>query len=335
MLLLAGLVLNDQYGFYTSWSDLFGGSSPVVVAGAGASASQALGRPLPHGGPGGLGRAGSEAAGTGSLPRPTQREQSWVVHGPHSGLTGTVDVTLPAGYLDASQATRRYPVIEAFAGYPGTPQVWTRGLSFVPLLDRLAAVGSLAPTIVVSPQLEFPGGTDTECVDGGPGHAEVETWISEDVPQFVAAHLRTRTDRASWSTLGVSMGAWCAALTTMRHPDVFGTAVVLGGYFRPDFDPSYVPFSPTSAEGRRDDLVALARQAPPPVALWVFTSMADGLSYPTSRELLASARSPLSVTSTVQTDSGHRMSVWVGQLPRALTWLAATSSGFSGTSGAS
>jgi hypothetical protein len=51
-------------------------------------------------------------------------------------------------------------------------------------------------------------------------------------------------------------------MAAMLHPSQFGGAIVMGGYFRPDFGPKYEPFAPGSAADHRYDLVDLARKAP-------------------------------------------------------------------------
>lgn len=324
-LLVAGVLLNDQYGFYASWSDLLGQGGPQQVTTSGAGVGSALGGRVVTGGTlGPAAVAGAREAPLPPLPDPGQRVQHFTVHGPRSGLTGTVLVSLPASYAAPGDATRTYPVVEAFQGYPGNPTTWVDGPGLVPTLDALSRTGQASEAIVASPQVEFPAGRDTECVDGGVGRPQVETWISEDVPHFLATHLRVRRGRASWATVGFSFGGWCAALTTMLHPGVFGSAIVLAGYFAPDFDPTYRPLAPSSSAARRLDLVALAANAPPPVALWVYTSRADGLSYPSSHAFLRAARSPMSVTSVVSPDAGHRMAVWLAVLPAALRWLTST-----------
>jgi len=65
------------------------------------------------------------------------------------------------------------------------------------------------------------------------------------------------------------------------------------------------------------------------VAPWLQTSKADVLSYTGSAALLKAAHPPLSIESRVEVNAGHRMSVWADVVPQALTWLGATSSGFS------
>lgn len=195
-------------------------------------------------------------------------------------------------------------------------------------LDRLAAADRIRPTLVVAPQLEFPAGVDTECVNGRAGEPQVETWISQDVPAWVGQHLRVVPDRAAWATIGLSAGGWCAGMTAMLHPAQFGAAVVMGGYLRPDFGPFYTPLAAGSPALRRYDLVRLEASTPPPVAVWVETSHADPLSYTSTADFLKAARAPTAVTAVVLQDAGHRMSVWQGLLPQSLTWLGASAQGF-------
>jgi len=120
-------------------------------------------------------------------------------------------------------------------------------------------------------------------------------------------------------------------MVSMLHPDVFGAGIVLGGYTTPDFGRGYQPFGAGDPAATRYDLVALAKSAPPPVALWVETSKADGLSYSSSAALLKAARPPLSIQSRVEVNAGHRMSVWADVVPDALKWLASSVTGFKAT----
>jgi hypothetical protein len=325
VLLTAAIALNDQYLFYADWTDLydgFGGHVSASTTSAGGAAGNAL-------------RRGGSALGA-SLPTPgipagasqQNRVLRFTVTGATTHLRGGVDVLLPVSYFSPANRLRRYPVLEAFHGFPGAPDQWVDTFDLPAHLDALAAAHRIADTIVVIPTLQIPPGRDTECVNGGTPQTAVEDWLSRDVPDWLSHGFRVQPDRTAWATIGFSEGGWCAAMVTMLHPDRFAAAVVLGGYFRPDFGRAYRPFPLTSPQGRRYDLVALTARRPPPVALWVQTSHSDPLSYGTSDALLRAARPPLSVTATVLAHAGHRIGVWLSYLDPSLVWLGRVVPGF-------
>jgi enterochelin esterase-like enzyme len=190
-----------------------------------------------------------------------------------------------------------------------------------------AAAGHLAPAVVVMP-FYTPGQIDTECVDGGAGQPQVEQWLTRDVTGWVEHHLRVGNSRTSWATFGLSAGAWCASMLAMLHPDLYSAAISLGGYYQPDFARTYIPFKPGSPQWDHYDLLRVAHDHPPTVALWVQTSKADAVSYGTTRQLLATAKPPTSITADVLPNAGHRLSVWTALIPQTLQWLGRTAPGF-------
>jgi S-formylglutathione hydrolase FrmB len=315
VLAFAGAALNDQFGFYVSWSDLAGARSPVTVTHHGASARTAAGAHVGHG----LSPAPYSAA-----PLTAGRLQHLDVAGVHSGVHAPVTVLLPAGY-SASSSTR-YPVIEALHGFPGSSTSWVTGMGVQAALDGLVASHTIRPSIVVMPQINVPGHVDGECVNGPAGTPQLETWLARDVPEYVASHFRVETRRSSWAVAGYSEGGWCAAMVGLRHPDVFGGDIVFSGSFQPEFTRAYRPFGATVPA--RYDLVRLARTAPPPLAMWVQSSKPDGYSYPQTARFLKAVRAPLSVTTDLLKTGGHREPLWAAELPTALTWLAHDVPGF-------
>lgn len=316
---LAGAALNDQYLFYSSWADLLGSHSTSVQVHHGGTTPEVVTAPV-HG-PGFKGMA--TPAALPSLPQPGSRTQEYTVVGKRSNADGEVFVYLPVGYDPTSP--RAYPVIVGLPDLHGGPRGFLH-LDVVRTVDRLTAEHRLAPSIVVVPRIDTPASLDHECVNGGPGQPQTDTWLSHDIPAWTALHFRVARSRTSWATLGYSYGAWCAASLSMRHPDVFGGAIVLLGYFRPDFSAAYDPRS-TAAE-RGYDLVTLAHTAPPPVSMWVLTSREDALSYPTSSKFLSVAHPPLDVTGNVLAHGGHHDSVFTPYIPASLAWLAQTLPGF-------
>lgn len=316
---LAGVLLNDQYFFYSSWADLLGSRNPSVSLHHGGTSSEAVSATV-HGP--GFTRITTPAV-LPPLPRPGARLQTYTVVDHRTNFDGQVYVHLPVGY--DPKASRTYPVILGLHGFPSGPKGFL-ALNFLSSIDRLTAEHRLAPSIVVVPRIDTPASLDTECVNGGPGQPQTDTWLAHDIPSWTAHHFRVRLARTSWATLGYSYGGWCAASLSMRHPDVFGAAAVLLGYFRPDFGVTYDPLTP--AAERAYDLVTMARTSPPPVAMWVLTSREDTLSYPTTSTFLSAARAPLDVTATVLAHGGHRDSLFTPYVPAAIAWLGQTLPGF-------
>jgi hypothetical protein len=316
---LCAAALNDQYLFYSSWADLFGSRSALVNLHHGGTVQRAVAAHVA-----GAGLSHVLTSGTlPPLPQPGARMQSYLVADPRSGARGQVIVYLPVGYDPTS--SRTYPVILGLHGFPSGPRSFVR-LGFLSTIDTLTAEHRLAPSIVVIPRIDTPASLDTECVNGGPGEPQTDTWLSRDLPAWTLQHFHVRSDRTSWATVGYSYGAWCAASLTMRHPDVFGASIVLLGYFRPDFSSSYQPLTGTTR--KEYDLISIARTTPPPVAMWVLTSREDSLSYPTTSKFLSVARAPLAVSATVLAHGGHRDAVFAPYIPTALAWLGQTLPGF-------
>lgn len=316
---LCGVVLNDQYLFYSSWPDLLGARSASVQVHRGGTSTERRASAVP--GPGFTEMTTPDSLPP--LPTPGSRLQSYTVMDARSNSRGQVVVYLPVGY--DPQSRRTYPVLLGLHGFPAGPESFLR-LPFVGNVDTLTAEHRMAPSIVVVPRIDTPETLDTECVDGRVGQPQTDTWLSHDIPAWTAQHFRVALTRTAWAAVGYSYGAWCAASITMRHPDVFGGAIVLLGYFRPDFSRVYDPLTSSTEQGY--DLVELARKAPPPVALWILTSREDSLSYPTTSQFLSVARPPLDVSAVTLAQGGHRDSVFVPFIPTALEWLAQTVPGF-------
>ena len=332
LVLLAAVVqLNDQFLFFADWADLHGALTGTMASTGlhrGGTTGQAARTSVS--GPAAIRPVALEPLPPGSDIGPGVTR--YRVSGPLSGVTADLVVAVPDGYRD-NPATS-YPVLETFSGYPGAPQQWIQAFHVSDAVDREVAAHRLGRMLIVSPQLEVPAGVDTECVNGLPGDSQVETWLTRDVPDWIAAHFRVRTDRGSWATVGMSAGGWCAAMAAMLHPAQYGGAIVMAGYFRPVFGPLYEPFPVDSDSERRYDLVDLVRRQPPPTALWLGTSHADTLSYPTSAAVIARAKQPLSVSATVLQNAGHRTMVWLDLLPAALDWLGRSVPGFAAPTGA-
>jgi enterochelin esterase-like enzyme len=322
LLAVAG-TLNAQYDWYSSWRDLgtalsggdssVGSAEPVHAGGQLAAPIRSVREP--------------QITGLNPNPGPDGQYVTVTLPGPLSKVSSSVVVWLPQSYTQAGSAHRRYPVIEVFHGIPGSPREYTHDINLGKMVAGLAVAGRIREAILVMPD-SSPNNVDTECVNGGSRGLAMEDWLTKDVPSWVRHNLRVQPDRQSWATMGLSAGGFCSSMAAMLHPQTYGSAIELGGYLTPQFDSHYRPFAYGSTAWKRYDLVKLAAVSPPPVALWIETSKTDSLSYWGNKRLIATARAPMSVTADVLLDAGHRMSVWVGVMPTALSWLGSTASGF-------
>jgi S-formylglutathione hydrolase FrmB len=144
------------------------------------------------------------------------------------GTATTVDVSIytPPGY--AIDTTRRYPVLyEAPTGLG----LWGSGTGAIGALDSLIDSGAMPASIVVfidSLGAPYP---DTECANSFDGRMWMETFISKTVPEYVDTHYRALATASARALMGMSAGGFCAAMVTLRHPDVFATSISFSGYY--------------------------------------------------------------------------------------------------------
>jgi enterochelin esterase-like enzyme len=232
----------------------------------------------------------------------------------HGALTLPMYVYLPAAYRTGDD---RYPVITVFHGFPGTPEFWLRDLDAQSTLDREIAAGRMAPTVVLFPDQTPDALRDTECTDlrGGP---QAETFLTVDVPAFVRAHYRVRTDQAGWGLAGYSAGAFCAINLLLRHPGQYAAAASLSGYAEPGID-----IGDGSQNTTNNPMWRLRNLPQPPVSLWLGWADDDLESARDSRRLAAEVRAPLEVTTAVVARGGHNSTVWRLMEAPAFDWLSA------------
>jgi len=134
--------------------------------------------------------------------------------------TATVTIYLPPGY-DQSRG-RRYPVVyEAPFGLgplgPFLDGYFTSGVAPAEILVFVAETGGPYP--------------DSECANSYDGRERFESFVVDTVVPFVDGHFRTIPTRAARTIYGPSQGGFCAAMLLLRHPDVFGQAIALSGYY--------------------------------------------------------------------------------------------------------
>lgn len=306
--LLAFVSVNDQYQFYTSWSDLLGSAPPPgqIVQTGGTTLA----------GPSGPVRVQPVVSGRTS---DGGRLVSETVHGARSGITAHVLVHLPPGY-DTSR--RSYPVVELLAGWHSGPGSWVSSLGLLGALRTVEASGALGPVIAVMPEVNVATPRDVECTDL-PRGPKAETWLTTDVRDLVLSQFRALPDATSWALMGYSTGGYCAAKLALHHPRWYHSAVVMSGYFEAIKDGTTGDLWGGSLLRRELNSPAwlVTHRPVPALDLLVFTSRRDGESYPSTRRFLSLAHSPLQVYSLIAPEGGHNFKALQAALPEMLGWL--------------
>lgn len=297
-ILAVGAGINDHFQFFASWSDLSGqngADAPIQQQDTGAQPrSRSLSRQL----------------------RDDFREdkankafQATLV-GAKSGIRSKLWVWLPPQYSRHPRA--RFPVVELFPGYPGTPTTWFHAMQAPEKLQEAMKTGAAQPYILVAPTITVQPGHDTECANV-PRGPKVATWLTEDVRRIVTENFRALPGRDAWGAMGYSTGGFCAAKLTVRYPWLFRAGVSLAGYFAAS--------TPALAKLPGENLPGLIQRKRPPVDLLLAASRQDPGTSAAVGAMVKAAQAPTLVYTYVVPKGGHNTGVWAVMLPKCFQWL--------------
>lgn len=137
-------------------------------------------------------------------------------------------VYLPGSYN--REPRRTYPSVYLLHGGPGSYHDWLN-LGVTGILDGGTGARALPEAIVVMPDGNGRTGRFPQWVDSWDGRDRVESGVLELV-SVVDGDYRTQRDARKRVIAGLSDGGFGAANLAARHPELFGTAISLSGYFR-------------------------------------------------------------------------------------------------------
>lgn len=297
-ILAVGVGINDHFQFFASWSDLSGqngANAPIQQQNPGA-------QPLPRSLAKRLRNDFREDKANNAL-------QATLV-GAKSGIRSKVWVWLPPQYR--TQPRTRFPVIELFPGYPGTPTTWFHAMQGPKKLQDAMKTGAAQPYILVAPTITVQPGHDTECTNVPQG-PKVATWLAEDIRRIVAENFRALPGRDAWGTMGYSTGGYCAAKIPAQYPRLFRAGVSLAGYF--------VPSNPALAKLPGENVPGLIQRKHPAVDLLLAASRQDPGTSADVSAMVKAARTPTLVYTYVLPKGGHNTGVWATMLPKCFGWL--------------
>lgn len=248
------------------------------------------------------------------------------IPGTVSGFTGRpVRIYLPAAYN--SPEPPLLPVLVLVAGQPGGPDDWVVSGRLQMLMDRFAAAhGGLAPvTVVVDPN--GADTADTMCMDSD--IAKADTYLSVDVPAWIAANLRVDSNKKHWAFGGWSFGGTCALQMTTLHPDIYPNFIDMAGEREPALSADRTQtvkrafHGDTAAFDALLPLTLMAQKRYPDV--WgYFSNGSDEAEVGawTTEVSTAARQAGMTVRTQVVPGQGHSWGVPIASLPPALDFLA-------------
>ena len=172
-----------------------------------------------------------------------------------------LNVYLPPGYYESPD--KKYPVVYLLHGYAGNPKNLTivanqrQKMGWLPpeildeadwqricdyaKLDELINRGEIPPFILAQPDgsLHLPDEDGTYDINTGETRTKgsfyvnskhagnYESYILDDVVNYVDLHYRTRADRSHRALMGASMGGFGTLSILCRHPEKFSAAAAL------------------------------------------------------------------------------------------------------------
>jgi enterochelin esterase-like enzyme len=310
--------VNRHFSYIPSFAALSGHYSPDVVAHPVTRAS-------------GESRGRTELAAGGALLGSNGHLDHGVVEqiqvpGPVSGIAErTTYVYLPPAYFDSSTPDRRFPVLYLIHGSPGISQDWLRGGYVDRTMDQLLKHDSIAPFIVVLPDVNGGYGRDVECEDI-PNGPQAQTYLVTDVVSYVDQRYRTVADRSGRAVGGLSTGGYCGINLMLRHPDVYSAAVSHSGYGKPDhnrYTGNLFGGNAALAAANTPDDYAASIPLQLPSALYMDAGASDGESRAESARLyhLLTPRG-VQVTYNVVQGESHDFVAWRRNLNLSLPWLS-------------
>jgi pimeloyl-ACP methyl ester carboxylesterase len=306
--LVTGLVLNNAFVFYQSWSELFGahprsGYDQLAAGSVDAGLHPTL--------------LANYRAGRGTV-------ISLPVPGTRSGVrTGPASVYLPPQYGDPAYANRSFPVLELTSGFPATPNTWFHVLHLASELNYLIDTGRSAPFIAVVPVQNVASPRDTECVNvvGGP---QVDSYLSYDVRSAVERSVRASSSGSQWTVLGDSTGGYCAVDLALRHPNLFAAAVSIAGYNAPAHDATTGNLfgNDPALATLYSPLWLVRHRTEPNLHLLLITTRPDRYPNKAALQLAGAVRPPLQVSLLTLPRGGHNFGTFAAEVPVGVSWLS-------------
>jgi len=220
------------------------------------------------------------------------------------------------------------PVIELLHGTPGQPSDWTRA-SFADQTSLAYAKQhkGVAPLLVM-PDLNGSLTGDSECMNSGI-YGQVETYLTQTVPQFMLKKFNARTTPDSVAIAGLSEGGMCATTLALNNPKVYAAFGNYSGTASPqnqDMSQQQTIASlfggSVSAFDAHNPPYLMQHNRYPTLSGWFAAGAQDSAALQVARTL-----GPLSAAAGISTcvatpPGAHNFDFWTQAFQNSLPWLS-------------
>lgn len=313
-----GIGVNQSFGFYASWADLFGQETDQGVV-----VDHVLG--TAGGGPLQLVNTASVPGVGGSDPEISGQIQQVDIMGRTTHIATPAYVYLPPEYFQARYLTRTFPATVVLTGYPGTAKALVNKLNYPRTAQELAKDGRAQPMILIMMRPTVAPPRDTECVDV-PRGPQTETFFAKDLPDALLAHYRVGREPGSWGIVGDSTGGYCALKLAMHHPDVYAAGAGLSPYYKAPIDPTTGDLfqGDRKLRDRADLWWCLAHESAPDTSLLVTSSKLGEHNYRDTLRFIdrVKATNRTRISSIILESGGHNFNTWRREIPATLQWIS-------------
>lgn len=231
-------------------------------------------------------------------------------------------VYLPPAYAASQRPV--LPVLVLVSGQPGAPEAWLHSSDLVKTLDSYASRHEGVAPIVVIPDPNGSSSANTMCLNSS--LAQADSYMAQDVPNWIKTHLDADTNHAHWAIGGFSYGGTCAVQQVTRHPDVYSSFLAVS----PEKEPALtVDRKLTIDRAFKGDAAAFDAQVPltllaknryPLVRGW-FAAGAQDAQYSANVKILEKAARQAGMTiESASYPGGHSWSVVNAALPKGLAF---------------
>lgn len=308
ILISVGIGINRSQGFYSSWTDLFGGTQDFTANAIGLDSLAIL---------------NTADLNSGRKFGNNLTFVKDVITGSTSQVSNIVYLVIPQEAVNLIKSGKqldpnRFQVAEFLTGFPSKPDMWFKALNIEEEISNFNSSHN-RKIIGVIPEINVAGQFDLECMNLPAGKPAAETWLTDDMKIYLDKRLGFHSNR--WISVGVSTGGWCAYMFAINHVTQYSGAVSIAGYYRPAL-PLKDPLKLQEEMIKKYDVAIMESKLQTQVPMYVVASLGDTYSIRETTRFLAKKHPNLEINYHEIASGGHNPRVWKSSLMPALAWIS-------------